>query len=108
MQLVALSFALLKVSTGQSEQTYGTCVIFQNFPGGQRAVVVVVGTAVVVVVGGTGSPVDSRTTFAGEVWVPKYIICVFELMTADWRLFSPLSSTTQASCWLKFVGLMLI
>ena len=60
------------------------------------------------VVGGIGSPVVRRTTLAGEVSVPKYIICVFGSMTADVSLSSPLSSTTQASCWLKLLGLMLI
>ena len=50
MQLVAPSFALLNVSTGQGEHTKGTCVVFQNFPVGQRAVVVVVEDVVLVLV----------------------------------------------------------
>ena len=35
------------------------------------------------VVGGIGSPVVRRITFAGEVEVPKYIICVFGSMAAE-------------------------
>ena len=47
--MVAPSFALLNVSTGQSEQTKGSEVMFQNFPAEQRAVVLVVVVVDVVV-----------------------------------------------------------
>ena len=56
----ALSLAAENVSTGQSEQTKGASVMFQNCPAEHITVVVVVVDDVV----GRGSPVEILTTLA--------------------------------------------